>query len=317
MESLGFTESPSVSYVSTQIKPATEPSRLVSTATHRVITVEEMWDTTELHADSLVDWKPKDVNDRKLNKRFRWKLAAGWVLLLGILGAAGYWLYSAPGDAADQAIQDLRINGEALENVLAPLQVAVVDLSPELEEITLALAEATANVDSASRELFTSAANVPDGGDAVRSHATDAATISLSASKSVNTIAAYLGAIVPILTGPSLETDPEIADLADAAAQFAQWQSHFDSVRGVLPDSVLIPVTEALDTLSVELSLIQTTYLDSLREGDRVGALDSVRALEGRLSEVWSMLLTETEVAKTAIAAEIESAGESLDLLAG
>jgi hypothetical protein len=121
--------------------------------------------------------------------------------------------------------------------------------------------------------------------------------------------------VIPILTGPTLETDPELVELADAAAQFAAWQAHFDTVRNVLPGTVLLPVTEELAEVSTDLAAIQTAYLDGLREGNRPAALQAVRDLEGRLNDAWSLLVSQTESVKSSITASVQSAQESLNLV--
>lgn len=317
MESLGFAETPTVSYVAppTSSKPA--PSRLVSTGVGRAITVEQMWDTTELHAESMVDWAPVAVDKRKLNKRLRFKVIAIWLLILGTLGVGGFWLWQAPSASADRAIAEVTADAESLETALAPMLTATEALTPEFEEITLALADAAATVDETSRELFAAAASLPDSELELRSNATDSATAAINASKQLTTTAAYLGAVVPIMTGPALETDPDLVELADAAAQFAAWQSHFDSVRGVLPVAVMTAVSRELETISADLGSIQSNYLDAVREGDRESALETIRSLEGRLSNAWSLLLTETETARASIIEIIVSAQTSLDLVAG
>lgn len=317
MESLGFAETPTVSYVAPPANTKPAPSRLVSTAVQRPITVEQMWDTTELHADSMVDWAPVAVDNRTLNKRLRLRVVLVWLLVLGAVGAGGYWLSQAPGASADRAVVQVTSDAESLQTALVPMLNATEALSPELEEIALDLAAATAAVDETSRELFAAAASLPDSELELRSNATDSATAAINASKQLTTVAAYLGAVIPIMSGPSLETDPSLVELADAAAQYAAWQSHFDSVRGVLPDSVLSAVTGELENISSELGSLQSGYLDAVREGDREGALEAIRDLEGRLSAAWSILITEIETVKLSIAETIHSAQESLRLMAG
>ncbi len=317
MESLGFAETPTVSYVAPPVSTKPSPSRLVSTAVQRPITVEQMWDTTELEAESMVDWAPLAVDNRKLNKRLRLKVVLVWLLVLGTVGAGGYWVSQAPAASANRAVEQVTADAESLQTALDPMLTATEALTPELNEITLDLAAATAAVDETSRELFAAAASLPDSELEVRSNATESATAAIDASKQLTTTAAYLGAVIPIMTGPPLETDPALIDLADAAAQFAAWQSQFDSVRDVLPDSVLSAVTGELETVSADLGSIQSAYLDAVRVGDREAVLDAIRDLEARLSAVWTLLLSETEAVKVSIAETIRIAQAALDLVAG
>lgn len=315
MESLGFTESSTVTHATPPAKAAPAPSRLVSTAVHRATTVAEMWDTTELHAESMVDWTPVTVDDKKLNKRIRFKLVLLWVFALTALGTVGYWLYQRPAATADLAVAQVEADVAALDSDLGPMLEATSALTPELDQITLDLGAATAAVDQTSRDLFAAAANLPDSELTLRSNVTQAATDALDASKTLNTAAAYVGAVVPILTGPTFETDSGLVELADAAAQFAAWHAHFDTVRNVLPSAVLVPVTQELAVVSADLGSIQTAYLDGLREGDRSAALQAVRDLEGRLSDAWSLLMSETDLLKTSISDSVHAARESLQLV--
>lgn len=319
MESLGFSDTPSVSYVSAPMAaPVAQaaPSRLVSTATHRVTTVEEMWETTELHAESMIDWRPDAVDNVRLNKRIRWKIVLLWTLIVAVLGGVGYWIYQAPAASAEQAVEQLGTDGEALAATLEPLAEVVGQLTADADEFSLALSEATARTDQASRVLFESAAAIPDAENGLRSTATNAATNALEASKIVNGLVSYLGAAMPILTGPALETDPELIELADAAAQFADWQSRFDSVRIVLPDSVFSGTSDGFAALSSDLPAIQTAYLDALRTDNREGALTAIRNLEAGLSEVWASMNTETESLKLTVLDLLDQTRDALALLA-
>jgi hypothetical protein len=274
-----------------------------------------MWDTTELQAESMMDWAPISVDTKRLNKRVRFKVLLGWIVALAAVGAAGYWLYQVPGATADLAVVEVEADVAALDAALSPMLAVTAALTPESDQITLDLGSATSAVDQTSRDLFAAAADLPDSELALRSNVTQAATDALDASKTLNTAAAYLGAVIPILTGPTLETDPELVELADAAAQFAAWRAHFDTVRNVLPDTVLLPVTEELAEVSTDLAAIQTAYLDGLREGNRPAALQAVRDLEGRLNDAWSLLVSQTESVKSSITASAQSAQESLNLV--
>jgi hypothetical protein len=150
-----------------------------------------------------------------------------------------------------------------------------------------------------------------------RALATDAATQTLNATKSLTNTAAYLAAITPVLTAPSLITEPDLIDLGSAAADFGSWRARFDMVVSNLPEGVLSPVTAHLNGIGDELEAIQGAYLDGLREDNQTAAQEAVGTLEVRLSSAWSLLLDEAELAKASIQAEINSARESLVSLTG
>ena len=74
--------------------------------------VKDMWETTELHAPSLLDWTPDAFGTKHLGRRrFRWPMVLSLVAIL--LAAAGfaYWLYQEPASSAAAALGDVRIAG--------------------------------------------------------------------------------------------------------------------------------------------------------------------------------------------------------------
>lgn len=312
MEVLGFLETPSVSYVDTH-RPA--PSRLVSTSTQTGLTVAEMWDTTELHADSMADWKPVDVDDRRLDKKVRWPLLTLWLLILLALGAGGFWIWQSPTNGANVALNEVEADATALQQVLGPLETANASLVPgQSFDVTL-ISNALNSVDDASRELFSSAGALPASESIHRTAASDAATQALDASKTLNGLAAYLGAVTPIMVAPTLITDPDLIDLETAVREYGDWRSHFDTVRRALPEGTMTRVTQELGLVNNRLDSIQRAYIDGLREDDRQAALAAIRELEGLLSTAWGVLLQEAESVQQSVAVRIDSAWESLSLL--
>ncbi len=319
MESLGFIETPSVSWASppVDVRPPTAPSRLVSTATRTNLTVEEMWDTTELHADSMVDWKPDDVDNRRLNKRVRWPMTMFLIFLFGAVAAAGYWVWQAPATGAQAALAVVREDAASLESMLEPLQSATDTLVAGQELDAGAVTAAASAVDGAGRQLFTSSGDLPASELANRSAATGAATQALDASRVLTGATAYLAAITPVMTAPTLTVDPQLIDLATAATEFGEWRSHFDMVRGALPEGTMSRVTQELALLSGSLDPIQTAYLDALRLDDAVAAQTAVQSLQTMLATAWDVLVAETESLRDSLNARIASTRDSLDLLPG
>lgn len=312
MEVLGFIETPSVSHVDTHL-PA--PSRLVSTTSTTGLSVADMWETTELHADSMADWKPVEVDKRRLNKRVRWPLVTLWVLILAVAGVGGYFVWQAPTNAAEAALGALSDDAMGLQEVLGPLETANASLIPGQSIDATSISKAVNDVDNASRALFSSAGALPAAESASRTAASDAATQALDASKTLNGLAAYLGAVTPVMVAPTLITDPELIDLETAVREYGAWRSQFDTVRGALPEGTMTRATQELGLVSNRLESVQGAYIDGLREDDRQAALAAVRELEGLLSTAWGVLLQEAETAQKAVAARIDSAWESLGLL--
>lgn len=314
MEALGFTERPSVSYVE---KPQVAASRLVSSTTRTGLTVAEMWDTTELEADSMVDWRPLDVDQRRLDKRVRWPFMVMWLVIAGGIAVGGYWVWQAPANGAAAAVAVVTADSEALANALDPLETATDALLPGQNLDSATMSDAATDVDDASRQLFASSGDLPASESASRTAASDAATQALDASKKLTGLAAYIGAVTQIVVAPTLITDPALVTLETAVFDFGEWRNEFDGVRARLPEGSMSAVTRELALVSARLESIQNAYVDALRNDDQQAALTAVRDLEGMLTNTWSVLLEEADSVKQGILDRIDSARGSLGLLPG
>ncbi|CAN5826598.1 hypothetical protein BH23ACT4_BH23ACT4_06950 [soil metagenome] len=319
MESLGFTETPTVTYTTPRVAipdaPRT-PRHLAPTPSTRHGTVEEIWNTTELDTASMADWAPIEV-EKRLNKRVRLLLVAIWILIVGVIGAGGVWLWQNSDRSSETAIAGVQQAGSALGETLDPLATATALIDPANGPMPDSILPAVADADATSRELFSAAADLSGTQAGSRSVATDAATLTLEATRNLSNLSAYIGAVTPILTAPNLITEPELIDLQTAVAEFGTWRSTFGMVLSNLPERVMPELTAELDAIRNDLEAMQGAYVDGLREDDRVAALDAVRAVEGRLATAWGILLVEVETAKVAITGQIDDAREAVLSLTG
>ncbi len=317
MESLGFTETQTVNYVSNPnvAAPATQPPQLVSTKQTPGGTVQEIWETTELRANSMVDWQPVDVDKKRLNKRVRWPLTLIWIVILGVVGGGAYWLWQAPTNAADVAAGTVIAHGDSLQTSLEPLTQAVESLEPGSGPVDEAFTSAVAVVDDASRDLFSSAAELPASEVALRTNATEAATQALDASRNATNLAAYLASVTAIMAPPNLITDPGLIDLATAATDFGDWRGKFEIVRSNLPDGIMSSVSNELSAIAATFDSVQADYLDGLREEDAGAAAAALAELDTKMQAAWDLLVSEAEAAKAAILDRIANADDSLSLL--
>ncbi|MEX1093830.1 MAG: hypothetical protein WEF28_11830 [Acidimicrobiia bacterium] len=319
MESLGFTETPIVT--SSTPRPATPGTsrtarHLATSPSTRHGTVEEIWNTTELDAGSMADWAPIDV-EKRLNKKVRLHLVAIWVLIIGVIGAGGVWLWQNSDRTSETAIAEVQQAGADLAMTLDPLATATASIDPANGPVPETILPAIAATDATSRALFSAAADLSGTQAGSRSVATDAATLALDANRTLSNLSAYIGAVTPILTAPTLITEPELIDLQTAVAEFGSWRSTFGMVLSNLPEGVLPELTAELNAIRNDLQAMQGAYVDGLREDDRVVALDAVRAVEGRLATAWGILLVEVEAAKASITGQIDSARDALLSLTG
>lgn len=318
MESLGFSESPFVTHMTPATPlPAPRPrSHLVSTASRQARTVEEMWNTTELRADSLVDWSPVAV-ERRLDKRVRWPLLTIWALIIGVTAFGGYWLWQERVSEASFVVQNVQDAAMDLGETLDALAAAAGTIDAEAGPVDPAILETSGETDETSRALFSAAAELPGTQSSTRAIASDAAAAALEASGALTETAAYIGAVAPVLTAPPLITDPGLIDLATAATDFGSWRAKFELMLTTIPDGVMAPVTAELGKLGNELEAIQTSYLDALRGDDAVAAQDAVSQLEARITSMWIVLGAEAEAQRVEILAQIEAARAAVISLTG
>ncbi len=317
LEALGFIETPSVSFTSDAPRPhPVKKTQLVSTSGTKAHTVEELWNTTELETDSLVDWKPAEL-ERRLNKRIRWPFVVIWGVILGVLAYAGYWAWGTQQTGSDLVVVAVQDAARDLGDTLEPMAEAVLALTATGDPIAESILTTSGQTDDASRALFSVAAELPQTQSSTRSIASEAATHALEASKGLTSAAAYVGAVAPVLTPPPLITDPESIDLATAATDFGSWRSRFETMLSSLPDGVMTPVTQNLTAIGNRLEGIQTAYLDGLREDDALAAAAALDDLSAELSAAWDLLEAETEVARQAVVSQIEAAQDALVSLTG
>jgi hypothetical protein len=275
-----------------------------------------MWNTTELQTDSMMDWKPVDM-ERRLNKKVRYPFIAIWVVIIGVIVAGGVWIWQNSDSTSATAFAAVQDAAAELAATLDPLIAAAGSIDPAAETIPDTILPSAADTDEASRTLFSMSAELSTAHATSRSLAADAATQTLNATKNLTNTAAYIAAITPVLTTPSLITEPELIDLGSAATDFGSWRARFDLVVSNLPEGVLSPMTAELRDVGENLETIQGAYLDGLRADDQTAALEAVRTLEGRLTSAWSLLLEEAELAKTSIQDDINAARETLVSLTG
>jgi hypothetical protein len=262
-----------------------------------------------------MDWEPGEISTQHLGKRVHWMMLVIWFLILAVVSVGGFWIYQNSLNEAAGAMKSVEKDANVLDSAFAPFLAAAEELMPGADEIPIALNEATASVDAAARELFASSASLSQSESEQKSAATDAATRALDASKTLNTLSAYLGALTPVMTSPALITDPEMVDLVTATTDFAEWRTRLDTVRSALPDSILSEVSANLDRIDGHLERIQGAYLNALRLDDPAAALKAVGELEDLVATTLELAATETDLVKAEIVDQIGAAEESLQLL--
>ena len=303
MESLGFSDAPT----ETTVTYAATGPLAVSVLTTRPTApsgdmVQDLWDSTELDAPSMLDWKPSSPDRKHLRRRFR-RSRIFLVLIIAVaVGSGAFWLYQRPGAAAQASVA--AVADQATELSAALDGVSAVGAQLTAPDIALNLSSTDLfDVDNAARGLFDASGDLPGSETAARSLAADAASLSFEVSRHLRDGLAYRGALEPLLLAPSLETDPALVDLAGAALEFSEWRAHFDNVRAALPDGVAGTVSLSLEEFSSSLETRQGAYLDALRNLNQQAAETAVQALETDLGSIRELMMA----SMTDLAGEVDS----------
>ncbi|HSO50534.1 MAG TPA: hypothetical protein VLS86_08295, partial [Acidimicrobiia bacterium] len=171
------------------------------------------------------------------------------------------------------------------------------------------------DVDNAARGLFDASGTLPGSETAIRSIATDVASLSFEVSRQLRDGLAYRGALEPILLAPALETDPAFTDLATAALDFTEWRTHFDSVRSALPKGVADEVTLSLEEFSSSFETRQGVYLDAIRSNDQRAAETAMQTLESDLGAIRELMMTRMTNLAGDVDSEVDAARDLIGRL--
>ncbi|MEX2251580.1 MAG: hypothetical protein WD895_05855 [Acidimicrobiia bacterium] len=318
MESLGFSDSPAETTVTYVARGQTTTSVVTTRPTAPTgDMVQDLWDSTELDAPSLLDWKPVAPDRKHLRgRRFRWSRVFLVVMIAAVLGGGAYWLYQRPSAAAEASVAVVEDQATKLSAALD----GVGDIGEQLSapEIGVNLtASDLVDVDNAARGLFDASGDLPGSENATRSIAADAASLSFEVSRQMRDGLAYRGALEPILLAPALETDPALTDLTTAALEFSEWRAHFDSIRLALPDGVATTVTAALEDFSTSLETRQGFYLDAIRTNNPQGAATAIQALESDLGSIHELMMTNMSGLAGEVDSELDEARTLIGRLLG
>jgi len=297
MEILGFSDSTRVWSDS----PLPAPPQLALPRRGRHETTDE--------PDPLAGWEPSAVGREFEGGNVRWARVLILVLLATAVGISGYVLYQRQGVSVERAVGQLRQEGSELLRLMEPMSA----LNSEIVAVeTPANTDVLPEVEASARSLFNASSTV-EGPQ--RALAAEAASKSLDAAQVLSDAIAYRRAVTPILVAPILETDPTLIQLDEAARDFGDWQIGFDAVRTALPGGMFAEVTEALDTLSGDLSNVLSGYIDALREDDESGARARLEALGGQMSGIAELLDDTLSDIQSRIAARIAETGATLESL--
>lgn len=305
MESLGFSDAPTETTV---VYVGPRHTSLASTLTTRPTAptghmVQDLWDSTELDAPSLADWKPVSPDRRHLKaRRFRWSRVLMVMIIAVAFGGTAFWLYQRSKGAAEASVAAVENEATALSDAMDGIDVLGDQLAAPEIGMNLTATDLF-DLDDAARGLLDASNTLPQSESSTKTIATDAASLSFEVVRQLRDGLAYRGALEPILLPPGLETDPTLTDMATATLEFSKWRADFDSVRSALPEGVAATVTFALDDFIASLETRQGTYLDAIRNDDRPGAEAALQSVESDLETIRGLMMT----TMSALAGQVDS----------
>ena len=230
MESLGFYDAPTSATVTTLVQPPEQtPTTLTSRPTPSTgDLVQDLWDSTELDAPSLLDWSPSFRDRRRLRGRdFRWTRVLSSMLLVLVVGLGAAWLALRPAENAETSVALVSDRAAALEGALTGMaevgEQVSADPTPSGENAATLFA-----VDEAARGLFDASGALPASQADTRDAASDVASISLDAARRLRDALALRGAVESLVVPPVLESDPAMTDLGGATLAFTEWRAAFE-----------------------------------------------------------------------------------------
>ncbi len=319
MESLGFSDAPSETTVvyaqpSHHSVTTTITTRPTAPTGHMV---QDLWDSTELDAPSLADWKPVAPDRRHLKtRRFRWSRVLLALIIAVAVGGTVFWLHQRSSGAAAASVAAVQDQATELSASLDGIGPIADQLAAPASSVNLTATDLF-DLDDAARGLFDASAALPDLEADTETIAGDAASLSFEMVRQLRDGLAYRGALEPMLATPALETDPTLTDMATATLEFSKWRSQFDNVRSALPEDVAATVTIALDDFSAGLEARQGTYLDAIRNDNRAGAEAALQSLDSDLESIRGLLMTTMRDLAGQVESELEETRGLIDRLLG
>lgn len=310
MEVLGFFDTPATASTTWTTTPPVAPSPTPTPRTDSVVAER---------SDPFLDWQPNEVLSKLVQGPSVWRRAVAVVLIGIALGVFAFWLYQRPVTIANQA----RAAAEAVADEAVVLRTDLAALSELNSQLATGISDPSAlndqllTLDGHARDLFEASAALNNSETTTRSQAADAASAALDASRLVSEAYAYRAAVIPILAAPEFETDPALISLEEAARQFSEWQTHFDSVRSALPPGTLSAVGNELEIIAGDLQPVQSSYLDALRNEDRSATMTAMARLSGQLEDAESTLMDSLAEVQATVEDRIGEASDAIDSLVG
>ncbi len=258
-------------------------------------------------SDPFDDWEPAEFGERLTRGRMRWGLLTSMLVLFAGAAVAALWLFEQPREEA-------RRIREALDLAIADTEAGLADfrdVSATIDQPTIdtaAINRALLDLEDDNRRMFSAAGALPSEQTLARGRVIEVSGTISQLQNIFSDLYTYRLAVLPVLVPPTLETDPTLTTLEDAATAFSEWEAKFNAVLAALPDGVLPDVSARLRGTASALPDIQSGYLDGLRTEDAEAAARAIGTLERSLAQSTAILLQSIAEQKQQITESIEKA---------
>jgi hypothetical protein len=258
-----------------------------------------MWNTSAPDTRTIpAEMDPLRLDSKGLARK------AGAVLLtvgMGLLVVGVLNLFRPDGSSTDQ-IEDQRAT---MHEAVAALQPILADLADGVPEDPMAAPIALDAAGQAARDLFTVAAGLDES--PLRAEVVAEAQSVITATRELQTVAAFHAALDPYLVEPTLPASVTETEEATVAAELAGWESRLAEAATVVPRDTQTEVLAAeVDRFVASIEGWKVSYLEALRNSsDTTAPVAGLRTQLTTLRTAVSNLLA-TQAAETATALGIE-----------
>jgi hypothetical protein len=195
---------------------------------------------------------------------------------LGLIGAAAAAVVLAIGllfGSIGSDSETLSSEAEALAAAITAFDVAAV--TPDFSAM-----------DTAARRVL-NAADALEVGDPDRAVAIDAAGRVLDVERTLSDALSYETGFVVFVGRPALPNDAREDELSDVSGEFTSWVTDFRRVLDSAPaERAFADHSSAIATFEAGIGQVQAAYLDALRAGDDVAAVEQLAIVDEMVGEL-------------------------------
>ena len=167
-------------------------------------------------------------------------------------------------------------------------------------------------MDSEARQVLT-AADALDVGDPDRAVAIDAAGRALDVVRTLSDAVSYETGFVVFVGRPELPNDAAGDELSDVSGEFTSWVTDFGRVLNSAPaERAFGDHSSSIMSFEARIGELQATYLDALRAGDGVAAVEQLAIVDEMVAELQRSMAASVTATERASRSSLEQVATML-----